>query len=324
MDDTIAAWRDDGVTGGFVERQRCPACGGADFHELYRCPYDRPPIRSVLERRYAPFGPVDLSPLDGTDYVLAECQTCRLIFQQFIPDDDLMTLVYERWQPPEVSLEHKERNALASRGRNALEVMSVIDYFGGDAIRITVLDFGMGWGNWCRVAQAFGCETYGAEVSAARIDHAAAFGISAMTPERAADHTYDFINTEQVFEHLVDPLGTARLLAGTLKPNGVLKISVPNGHRVRRNLALGAWSAPKKSLRTLNAVSPLQHINCFVHQSLVALGEQASLVPVRIPTRLRYRYLPTWERPSSLLRRTVGLHYRAIRAQSTVVWFRRR
>jgi SAM-dependent methyltransferase len=307
----------------FAVRKACPVCAGTDLSELYRCAYTASPIRDFMETRYARIGTIDFGLLEEADYALKECGGCGLIFQEQVPDEGLSEIVYERWADPEKAYLHKEKRAVAGRGRNALEVMSILEFFGRKPEDLRLLDFGMGWGFWVRIARAFGCQAYGLEVSASRVEHAEEHGVETLNPDRLDAYEFDFINSEQVFEHLPRPFETAVELAGRLRDGGILKISVPNGMRVKGRLRNPDWLAPYGSSRSLNDVSPLQHLNCFTHRSLLRLGRRAGLRPVKVPARLRYRYMPTWERPSRLVKRTVGQHYRAVRRQSTNLWFRR-
>jgi SAM-dependent methyltransferase len=307
----------------FVSRDACPVCASTELRELFSCPYTREPIRGFVDRWFTYTGRVDFELLEGADYVLQECRSCGLIFQQYVPDEDLAEIVYERWSDPERAHHHREKAGLASRGRNALEVMSIIEFLGRDPKQLRFLDFGMGWGNWVRIAEAFGVECFGLESSASRLAHARTLGLKVIGPDELEGQRFDFINTEQVFEHLPDPHGTAVDLAAALTDRGILKISVPNARRLKRNVAAGRWSEPKGSKKGLFDATPLQHINAFTHRPLVRLGRRAGLVPVPIPPRLRYRYMPTWERLPMLARRTLGQHYRALRRQETSVWFRK-
>jgi SAM-dependent methyltransferase len=88
---------------------------------------------------------------------------------------------------------------------------------------------------------------------------------------------FDLINAEQVFEHLPEPLDTLRHLSRGLKPGGLLRIGVPNGTGLKQSLAAWDWTAPKGSARSLNAVAPLEHLNCFTRTSLLVLAETAGL-----------------------------------------------
>jgi SAM-dependent methyltransferase len=105
---------------------------------------------------------------------------------------------------------------------------------------------------------------------------------------------FHFINTEQVFEHLVDPGLSGERLVAALRPGGILRISVPNGTNVPELLADADWSAPKGSPRSLNAVAPLEHLNCFSYESLTHFGsKRLELVPMQYPVR---QFLEPWER----------------------------
>jgi 2-polyprenyl-3-methyl-5-hydroxy-6-metoxy-1,4-benzoquinol methylase len=104
---------------------------------------------------------------------------------------------------------------------------------------------------------------------------------------------FHFINTEQVFEHLVDPMAELLRLASALRPGGLVRISVPNGTAVESRLSNPDWNAAKGSPRSLNAVAPLEHINCFNHRSLETLGVRAGLRRFTYPAR---QYLDSWER----------------------------
>ena len=306
----------------FIERKACPACGTDPTDVLYRCAYTEPPIRHMLEARFADQGAVDLSMLEGADYVLAECPSCTLIFQRFVPDEFLADVVSEQWHDPDRALNQRGRAVLV-RGHYALEILGVLDHLGRERQPLRFLDFGMGWGRWVQMAEAFGVETYGVEPLGSRTELATGHHLKVLNPSEIRNMRFDFINSEQVFEHIPNPVELAAQLGEVLEPGGIFKISVPNGMRVKRRLRAGDWLAPYGSRNSLNDVFPLQHINAFNHRALIRLGERAGLVPVRIPARLRYRYAPVWERPSRLLKRTVGAHYRALRGQTTVVWFRR-
>ncbi len=308
----------------FSRRERCPVCDSSETNELFRCRFvDEPMLGALHSQKWAVGRDIDLSVLGDGEYVLKECRECKLLFQEQIPDEYLAEIIYERWISPEFSLHKKEKNATPARGRVALEIMSIIDFLGKEPKDLRFLDFGMGWGDWVRMANAFGCETFGVERSDSRVTHASEHHLKVLTLDEASAMSFDFINSDQVFEHLVDPSDVATRLSGALSENGILKISVPIGIRARRRLEIGDWTAKQGDPHSLHDVAPLDHINCFLNESLVALGRRAGLEEVPIPAKLRYKYAPMWERPSRLLRRTVGQHYRAVRKQITGMWFRR-
>jgi hypothetical protein len=105
---------------------------------------------------------------------------------------------------------------------------------------------------------------------------------------------FDFINTEQVFEHIAAPLDTLTMLAAALRREGLIKISVPDARDLKRRLNVMDWTAPYGSRNSLNDTIPLIHVNSFTHRSLVRMAQLAGLEPVNIPLRLQYIYATNW------------------------------
>jgi len=308
----------------FVARESCPACRSTTVDTLRRVGLDESPIREYLESFYASQGAVEFEYLEGSHYVLDECLECGLVYQREIPGDELMFKLYERWIDPQRVYElHETQRTVDYYVYYAHEVENLIRYFGGAPADLTWLDFGMGWGNWCRIAAAFGCRVAGVELSPARIRHAAASGVRTIGRDELPGQLYDFINTEQVFEHLPAPLETLRFLQQVLRPGGVIKIGVPNGRQIKRRLELWDWDAPKGSPNSLNAVAPLEHINCFDHDRgvLVKMAARVGLEPLELPDRYERR---SWKR--RIKDRLRPLYYRLTgqrKVPYTVLFFRK-
>lgn len=271
----------------FTLRDACPSCGGEDAVELRRHSYDTPEILTYLKSFYQSQGNPELQFLSEQDYVLTECLGCKLVFQSEIPGDELMYSLYEVWIDPEKCFTNHETNRsvdyFASR---FAEIARILTFLDRPLRELDILDYSMGWGNWCRIAAAFGCNVHGTEFSPSRIAHARRNGVTVVTHEEMVENRYDYINTDQVFEHVPDPFPTLMRLKSCLKPNGLIKLSVPNGWDIKRRLEVWDWAAPKGSEKSLNAVAPLEHINCFNENSLTRLAERAGLVPVFIPAKI--------------------------------------
>jgi 2-polyprenyl-3-methyl-5-hydroxy-6-metoxy-1,4-benzoquinol methylase len=187
------------------------------------------------------------------------------------------------------------------------QMLRVLYCFGHN--NIAVLDFGMGKGRWCQTAATFGFETYGLEYSERLHDLQLGTGYQVITPDELADCRFDFINAEQVFEHLNGPLETLQMLAQTLNSGGVIRISVPSGYGIETRIQRErAWAASKHSKNSLNSVRPLRHVNCFTGRSLIMMAAQAGL---------------KWIKPSLArkLQSAIGLRD-VIRAPAS--WLRRR
>lgn len=269
----------------FVRRSHCPCCQSPEGIELCRAPYTEGPLRDYLVSFYSAQGTIDLEYLDEQEYILIECPGCGLIYQKEIPGELLMQKLYEEWIDPRKVFELVEkRRTIGYFSGLSAEVVSVVRQLGRPPMQLQFLDFGMGWGHWCRAAQAFGCTVYGAELSAARIDYARQTGIRVIDYEEISKLRFDFINTEQVFEHLTEPRETLAHLKQSLKVDGILKISVPDGGDIRQRLKKWNWQAPKYTVESLNPVAPLEHLNCFNRDSLSRLARECGLIPIEVPT----------------------------------------
>ena len=275
----------------FLTRDSCPVCSSSDLKPLYECPYDQPPVRDYLVDFYGSSGGVEFEYLRDARYTLAECRNCELIFQCEIPNDALMTKLYEQWIDPKSTLARNRRQlGLTYYAGWAQEVMQIIATFKKAPSELDVFDFGMGWSQWALMAQAFGCNVFGTELSQARLDHASAHGITVIGWDDIPGHRFDFINAEQVFEHLADPLSVLVHLKGGLKDNGLLKISVPTALDMDRRLKRMDWKAKKWTKKSLNAVAPLEHINFYRRRSLATLGALAGMREVVAPLHCQYAY----------------------------------
>jgi hypothetical protein len=115
-------------------------------------------------------------------------------------------------------------------------------------------------------------QAFGVELSTAQATYAATQGVNVVSLDELPRAKFHFINSEQVFEHLVEPRGTLRRLADSLAPGGWIKLAVPDGSGIAEKLEQPDWSS-----RALNPVAPLEHLNAFGRPALAELGAQAGL-----------------------------------------------
>lgn len=265
----------------FVLRRECPCCESTAGSEICRVPYTSDQIRDYLVSFYSRQGGVEFEYLQKQDYVLLECTKCGLIYQSEIPNDFLMRKLYEEWIDPQKSFDiNWRKRPIDYFSVLSSEIIRIIRLLDRPPMDLKFLDFSMGWGYWCRIAQSFGCTVHGTEYSQPRIDYARSQGVKVIDHTEIGSHQYDFINTEQVFEHLPEIRSTLTYLKNSLKPNGVLKISVPNGWDIKDRLKTWNWSAPKDNPDSLNPVAPLEHVNCFNHSSLIGFAKGSGLYPI--------------------------------------------
>jgi SAM-dependent methyltransferase len=285
---------------------------------LARQPFDSEEIADFLTHQYE--GRAKLSSLRGFDYEVVRCRECTLAFQRTIPSDALVNEIYEHWIPASEKDRLADGYTLDVFRYMGEQMQFLIQHFGRNPYHIRVFDFGMGWGEWASMARAFGCQVTGAELSLVRLQHAKSIGIETIGWDDIPNRRFDYINTEQVFEHLIHPLDTLKHLAQALNAGGLIKISVPDSRYALRRLeksgAFGSLAAKHKI-----PVQPLEHVNCFEFASLAALARQAGLRPLRPKLRLLYNSSSGWLSPKQAARLLLRPIYRHWFPKSTFVYF---
>jgi 2-polyprenyl-3-methyl-5-hydroxy-6-metoxy-1,4-benzoquinol methylase len=148
----------------------------------------------------------------------------------------------------------------------------------------------MGWAKWSLMVKAFGVNSYGIEYSSNKKNYAEGVGIKTMQLDNLPAKYFDFINTEQVFEHIENPRETLETLTESLKNGGIIKISVPNGNNFENKYFSLNWKKTRFEKYSPHIISTLEHINLFTTKSLIKLTEKAGLQPFFIPLRKQYKY----------------------------------
>ena len=309
----------------FITRPCCPGCKSISHKTIYSCGFLESPVKEYIESFYSCQGGVEFEYLKGNKFVLRECNDCGLIYQEEIPNEFLMGKLYEEWIDPEIVFNQDLHNhGLDYYALYAQEIMVLIAYLNTKPGQLKYFDFGMGWGRWAIMAMAFGCDTYGSELSHTRLEFAKSRGIKVITWKEILDHQFDFINTEQVFEHIPEPLETLMYLKKALKSGGIIKISVPDGHDIKRRLSVLDWTAPKYSRYSLNAVSQLEHINCFNRASMIEMADIAGLEIVNLPLRIQYTHATNWKLIKPALKNILYPLYHDVLKRGTYIFFRQK
>lgn len=259
----------DYVSYGFNERSRCPTCN-AFGETIWSVLYSDPRVRHFIESYYE--GRVPIENWTELRYHIERCNHCGLLWQRWVPDEQNTQSLYESWISSQDSLKKKMSPDISLFSLYAREMEAIATLTKANESKTAVLDFGMGWGYWCRMANAYGYRSWGYDISAERINHALGMGVNAVRNlHEIRRRSFDFINCEQVLEHIPDPKGTLRLLADCLRPEGTIRVSVPDGQFYAQKFADPHWRAAK------DALQPLEHVNCFSHQALRNLGMASGL-----------------------------------------------
>ena len=298
-------------------RTACPACEAQRFEVVYREPLDSPAIAAFMARHYHGNARWRFA---GCDYEVVRCASCGLHFQPSVPTSILLSEIYDEWLPASERADVATHYRLQDYRYVAAQVQFLLRQLNRPPHSVAVLDFGFGWAEWSKMAMAHGCDVSGVELSQARIAHARSIGMKVVDGAALPDGAYDIIQSEQVFEHLIEPGLVLRRLARALKPHGILKVGVPDAARALRRLR-NVRNLGELPPRLVMPVHPLEHINCFTHASLVAMGAQAGLKPLRPSLLKLYNSASGWLEPKLALHQLAREVYRHVYPKSTFIYF---
>ena len=302
----------------FLERTQCPACcaprGHADV--VFDMAYNADPLRAYLIYYYRQ---ASLDILGETHFTIVVCRDCGLAYQVSVPGPDLLTKIYDTW-PGEGKRDKHRAMFTAEDYRNlAWQCDWLLRHIKRQPMKIAVFDYGMGWCEFLQMARAYGCEVAGCELSDARVAYARSIGIPVIKADEIGTEQFDFINTEQVFEHLIEPRRELEMLAAALRPGGTLKFSVPNGRPLKMVLTKIA-SKTKWEHNDPLIVQPLEHVNCFRHDTIVRMAAEFGLRPSKLNLIDLIQSSTGWMTPKYLVHHTLRPIYRHVFPKSTCVF----
>lgn len=81
------------------------------------------------------------------------------------------------------------------------------------------------------MALSFGVNVYGIESSPEKTAYIKSVGLNIVEMSDLQDFQFDFINTEQIIEHMAEPRGVVEILKQSLVPRGGYEIKCPGWKR---------------------------------------------------------------------------------------------
>lgn len=267
---------------GFVTRAKCPVCNYQHSTTLWVKPYSDLVLDKFLSEFY--HQKLNTSQLEQQPFQIDQCNQCEFIYQPFVLNETGMATLYGEWVDSKTSLKKKKTAKAKLYKQYSGQIEIIARLFKQKPHTINILEFGMGWGYWSRMAQAFGYNVSGLELSPERVEHARSMGLKVIE-EIPDDAKYHFIYANQVFEHLENPLTLLKDLTNHLTKNGIIYLRVPDGSGIKDRLINSGWS------NNMDAIHPLEHINCFTRKTLIKLAEEAGLKVLNHPIRLNINSL---------------------------------
>jgi len=183
------------------------------------------------------------------------CSECTLIFQKFICDDELSHKLYEDLIDKEKSF-NKKKNLYFDDFQEYIQDINLISsLFKKKPKDIKILEFGSGWGFWSRLAKSFNFDVESIEISKSRINFLNDHNITT-SDKIDQNKQYDFIYSNQVFEHLSSPDEEFSKIISTLKKNSFFLMKVPSSFFYKEKELVKKYSYK-------NILFPLEHINLY-------------------------------------------------------------
>lgn len=257
----------------FLHREYCFICGSNKLETKLSQPLNDPPMWAYLQGSFK--NNITQQDVQGVNFNIVCCPKCELYFVPDVPTDkfyEKLTHFQTKTDPVIPTKQHSQNiRFFANYGLEAEKIAVILNRKPHD---IDVLEFGSGNGHWLLMAKAYGYNTKGVEIREERIAYAKNNCLSIVRSlEELKEQRFDYIRSDQVFEHLSDPLMYFRALTKYLKPGGFMWIQVPKGDKI--NKVLSSYNGtPDKS------ITPIGHINCFTHQALINLAASAGMVPI--------------------------------------------
>ena len=298
-----------------LQRLKCPICEETS-EVIFSRAYSRPEFQPLVERAGM------AKAVEGKPYEIRRCAPCELHFQTWAMEDRELAGWYSPPAGPETFLAEISKQKLHWFAHMTEESLVLRQVCPSPLPR--VLDFGCNWGKWASMALAHGCEVFAVEVNRDAAAFCASRGIRIVALQELQDLRFDFINVDQVMEHLTAPLQIAKVLSAALRPGGLMKFSTPDNPALGSRLAQAerAGTNDVLDLRTLDALLPFEHVNLYNHRSLRRLGEAAGLRAYPLPF---FKWLGAgqlWNIPRQL-NRNVVVPFKRRSGKTTYQWFQK-
>lgn len=306
----------------FIERSRCPACHSGSHERLLSVPFDDPSLGGFVAAYYR----IDPARLTAP-YRLDRCRSCGLIFQRFVGDETLLADLYGKWAPTVERLEDiPEFNtdlANPRTSRDGHELMTASAFLGRPIRDLTVLDYGMGWGLWATIARRLGASSCGTELSEKMAADARRRGVELLDKVQGE---FDFVNVEQVIEHVTEPLDLLAELTAVLSRDGIIKLSLPNASNAPRIIAAIKSGRYAGDSETIMPIQPLEHINAFSPAVVRRMAAEAGLEIVRPKLAQLYAFMRRGGLPShpkKAIKELIRPFWQYHNRRNIYVWLRR-
>ncbi|MGY3545268.1 class I SAM-dependent methyltransferase [Bradyrhizobium sp. USDA 4469] len=252
----------------FIERNQCVNCSPENVSELSTGHYSDKPL--VDFRSADPWGGDPLPHLQTATWSLVCCNECTQIYHRRILNEEWNERRFSQWmnaeaiQKFESRRDHKfSRKFGVGLGyvEHARRIEQLTRQVRSDS-SVRLLDLGCGFGHFLQSCSLFGFTAVGVDRSMGRRSEAA---VEIMPSLDDVSGTFHAITLFEVLDYLDHPRQTLEALFPCLAPAGILFLETPD--------CSGATSI--KTEYEDRVLHPLEHINCFTHETLKSIPKRA-------------------------------------------------
>jgi len=254
----------------FIERSTCINCGSKHFHEIANGSYRGNPLAHFLASD--PWGENPLPFLQSATWSIVKCGACGQIFHRRILDEEWNERRFSKWMSGEAIAEFAAR-----RGPEAARTFTIGCGHVGHILRIErltrllrgpddpvrLLDFGCGFGEFLEACAHFGFDVAGVDRALPRRDKSRVKIVASL--DGLPKGQFHAITLFETLEHLDHPAEILKALYPLLHSGGLMILETPDC----------AGLSGITNRREYRLAHPLEHINCFTHETLTSIAERA-------------------------------------------------
>lgn len=261
----------------FKKRTRCPVCHSSDYEAYFSLDHSNPNLRQFLkfERFYSSefWHLLESGALDGFQYKPCRCVSCGMVFLEEVLTDRGMGELYNSWLDPLLLKDYYKSKPPYENGRIILNRINRFHKKKLLSEKPKLLDFGSGYGEFCRMGLDEGFDVYSYEIGDDKNVELERLGIKGINTLDGFENQFRFIWINQVMEHLAEPRRVLQALTKCLTTDGILYISTPNCTKLEKFL-----KSNQLTLELFKLLSPHQHVNGFTNRHIKVLGELCGLI----------------------------------------------
>ena len=260
-------------------RYNCPACEKNRFKVIFSMAYKKKEMITFLKNHFNNL--TLINKLRNCQYNLMECKECNLIFQEQIPSKKFSYELYENFVDQEYSFKKKENFEKKYKRKLLYETSLIKNIFKKKNEEISILDFGAGWGFWLTFLKKNRFNVFGYEISQTRLNFLKKKEIKIVSDIKNTSYKFDFIYSEETFEHIPNPKEVLMDLSKILKKDGFIMLRFPNSF-------LFKFKLNDNYLPTADCARPLEHINLLKKKSFQAMIEGTNLEIINFKSKFNF------------------------------------